>query len=160
MATGSPHSCRTPGHFAHCPNSDQRFASRPPAPLPRLRRWKVLQFDLTLFAIHSPLFLRPIPKTTAPLANFQLHAQLHDGFSVKTPFPRSVDLLSMMGGVMRIRQSYSGFFCPDRGFLSVFSCSFSIFSAQIWEFAHLRHVRLSWALASWRMSGKLESIYH
>jgi hypothetical protein len=87
-ATGALRSFRPPSHFTYRPNSNKRFAARPSAPLPRLRRRKVLQFRFTLLAVHSPLCLGPIPKTTASLTYFQLHAQFHQGFSVKTPFFR------------------------------------------------------------------------
>jgi hypothetical protein len=76
-ATEALHSFHTPNWLCNRPDSYKRFAARPPAPLPRFRRRKVLQSPLTLFAIHGPLRLGPIPKTTASLANFQLHAQFH-----------------------------------------------------------------------------------
>src|SRR5664279_4501733 len=76
--TGGLRSFDTPHCFSYRPDAYERLARRAPAPLSALRRWKVLQFCLASTAIHPPVGLIPVPKTTATFANLQLHAQLHD----------------------------------------------------------------------------------
>ena len=64
---------RHPRGLSHRPDLDQRFPAGTPAPLPALRRWKVLQFCFTLLAVNNLLLLLcPVPKTTASLANLSI----------------------------------------------------------------------------------------
>ncbi len=93
LATGGLRSLRTSCCLNHRPHPGERFAAWAPASFAAFRRWKFLQFDFTLPAIHAFLILGTVPKTTAPLANFQMHAQFHDCFSV---FASSPDGLSMV----------------------------------------------------------------
>jgi hypothetical protein len=68
--------------FRHCPYAEHRLTQRTPTPLSAFRRWEIQQFCLTRSAIYSPKVLSTVPKATTPFANFQLHAQFHDLFSV------------------------------------------------------------------------------
>ena len=119
-ATAVLRSFRTPCRRCNGPNPYLRFIAWPPAPPSRNRLRKVPQLHLTFLAINRPLGLGTIPKATAPLANLQLHAHFHDGFSVNRSSARSV-FLSFLGGVKGTRHSYSGFCCPDFRLPSVFS---------------------------------------
>jgi hypothetical protein len=91
-ATEGRRSLCTPVCFCHGPDSDQRSACRASTPFTAFRSWKVFQFGLTFPAINTPLCLGAVPKTTAPFANFQLHAQFHDGFSVFSSCPARIFL--------------------------------------------------------------------
>jgi hypothetical protein len=99
----------TPDRFSHRPRLDQRFAGWTPAPFAAFRRWKVLEYGFTFLAVNTPLGLGAVPKTAAPLANFQVHAQFHDGFSVFLLFPDGFALRFFLRGVERTENGFSGF---------------------------------------------------
>ena len=107
--------------FRHRPNTGQGFAGWTPAPFTALGSGKILQLFLTFAAVNTPLGLGAVPKTTAPLANFQLHAQFHDEFSVFLRFPEGLALTCCSLGVERTGHGRSGFLCPDGGWPLVFS---------------------------------------
>src|ERR1035441_2013212 len=115
LATGVLRSLRASRCISHCPTPGGRLAAWTPTPLPALRRWKVLQFCLTPQAVHTPLGLGAVPKTAAPLANFQLNAQFHDCFSVFASSPDGFAFSLFFRGVKRTRRGNSGFSCPDGG---------------------------------------------
>jgi hypothetical protein len=105
----------TPERFSHGPHFNQRFAGWTPAPFAAFWRWKVFQPDFTFLAVNTPLGLSAVPKTTAPFANFQVHAQFHDEFSVFSLFPDGFVLKSCFRGVERTGNGFSGFSRPDGG---------------------------------------------
>src|SRR6185437_9999793 len=86
-------------NFRHRPNLGQRSASRTTAPLPAFRGWKLLQLLFTIPAVHAAVCLGTVPKTPAPFADLQLHAQLHDRFSIDSS-PAGTSL-SIYGGANR-----------------------------------------------------------
>ena len=77
-ATGGLRSLRTSHCFSHRPNPGKLLTARAAAPLAAFRGWKVL--SLTSHSLQYTLSecLGAVPKTTAPFANFQLHAHFHD----------------------------------------------------------------------------------
>jgi hypothetical protein len=115
LPTGGLRSLRTSQCFKGRPDPGMRLSSWTPAPLPALRRRKILQFNYTLPAINTSLSLGTVPKTAAALANLQLHAQFHDYFSVVVSFPDGLFWCLLFRGVKRTRQGNSGFSCPDGG---------------------------------------------
>ena len=119
----------TSGCFSHRPDSDQRLAPGSSAPFATFWSWKVLQFSFTFSAIHTSLGLGAVPKATASLANFQMHAQFHDVFSVFPFSPDGFALTSCFRGAGKTGQICSGFLRPDGGSPPVFSrflsCSWS-----------------------------------
>ena len=115
LATEGLRSLRTSSCGSHRPNPDQLFGDGTSAPFPALRRWKVLQFSFAPLAVDTPDGLGSVPKTSAPLANFQLHAQFHDGFSVFVPSPDGLYWWLYFRGVKRTRPGNSGSYSPDGG---------------------------------------------
>jgi hypothetical protein len=113
LATGVLHSLCTPYCLCHCPNPGHWLTGRTTAPLSALRRRKLTQFCFTVPAINTPLGLGTVPKTAAPLANFQLHAQFHDIFSIVASFPDGFALKWLFRGVKRTMRGNSGFLRPD-----------------------------------------------
>jgi hypothetical protein len=126
-ATGVLRSLRTSRCFSHCPNPGELLAAWASTALAALRRWKVLQFCFTFLAINTPNGLGAVPKTTAPLANLQMHAQFHDCFSVFASSPDGSSCTLLFRGVKRTGHGNSGISCPDGGLPPVFprflSCS-------------------------------------
>src|ERR1035441_8926567 len=115
-ATEGLRSLSTPGCFRYRPDSDQRLAGGTASPFAAFGRGKVLQLGLTPLAVHTPLGLGAIPKTTAPLANFQMHAQkIHDEISMFLFFPDGFAIVPCFLGVERTGYGCSGFLCPDGG---------------------------------------------
>jgi hypothetical protein len=115
LAIGVLRSFGTPDRFSHRPGADQRFARGTPSPFAAFRRGKVSQFGFTFLAVNTPLGLGAVPKTAAPFANFQVHAQFHDEISVFSYFPDGFALTSFLRGVERTRNGCSGFLRPDGG---------------------------------------------
>ena len=105
----------------HRPDPDQRLAPWSSAPFAAFRSWKVLQFSFTFPAVHAPLSLGAVAKTTASLANLQMHAQIHDQFSIFPCSPDGFALTSCFRGAGKTGHGSSGFFRPDGGSPPVFS---------------------------------------
>jgi hypothetical protein len=99
---------RTFRFHSNRPNPGKRLTAWASAPLAAFRRWKVLQFCFTPKAIHAPLGLSAVPKASAPLANFQLHAQFHDCFSVFASAPGGFAFVLFFRGVKRTGHGSSG----------------------------------------------------
>jgi len=57
----------------------QWSAAQPPS----FRRRKITESNFTISTINTPMVVGAVPKTTAALADFQLHTQLHDSLSPK-----------------------------------------------------------------------------
>jgi hypothetical protein len=87
LAVKGLRSLHPPDCLCRLPYAKRKLSQWPPTTFPRFRRRKILQLYLTLPAINTPLSLGAVPKTTAPLANFQLHAHFHDCFSIAAFVP-------------------------------------------------------------------------
>ena len=125
LPTGRLRSLRTSHCFNRGPDSGMRLPGWASATLPGFRRRKVFQFYFTLLAIHTFLSMGTVPKTAAPFANFQLHAQFHDDFSIFSSYPVGFSCCWLFRGVERARQGNSGFSCPDEGLPPSLSCFLS-----------------------------------
>jgi hypothetical protein len=125
LPTEGLRSLRTSLCFNRRPDSGMWLPGRASTTLPGFWRRKVFQFYFTLLAINSAHSLGTVPKTTAPLANLQLHAQFHDQFSVFSSSPAEAFLFQLFRGVKRTRQGNSDFSCPDEGLPPLLSCFLS-----------------------------------
>jgi hypothetical protein len=101
----------TSGFCGNGPEVQESFCGRTPAPPSRLRARILLQFSFTTRAINSSQGLGTVPKTTAPLANLQLHAHFHDRFPQKSLSPARSASCLLSGGLKGARQPRRRFCC-------------------------------------------------
>jgi hypothetical protein len=123
-ATGVLRSIRTPGSLCNDPYSSQRSTHSSARPFAALRRRKIPQCFLALPAVHVFFYLRTKPKTTATLANLQLHAHFHDFFS-DSALPAGLCSCLFADGVTGAWPDYSGFSGPDGGLPALLPCCMS-----------------------------------